>query len=49
MKPLLVTAEFVFTAQGMAEFRQHLDRTLAEARGVEGCLQAAAWERPGHR
>src|SRR5262245_14741842 len=49
MKPLLVTADFVFTEDGEAEFRRHLDRTLAETRAVEGCLQALVWTRPGRR
>lgn len=49
MEPLLVLAEFVFTEDGEAEFLQHRDRTLDEARGIEGCLQAVLWERPGRR
>jgi quinol monooxygenase YgiN len=47
--PLLVLAEFVFTAEGESEFQQVRDRTLAEARGVEGCIQVVLWERPGRR
>lgn len=47
--PLLVTAEFVFTEAGEREFEAHLDRTLEEARGVAGCLQAVVWKRPGRR
>ena len=47
--PLLVLAEFVFTEEGEAEFRPHLDRTLEETRAVAGCLQAVVWERPGRR
>ncbi|MGH0032584.1 MAG: antibiotic biosynthesis monooxygenase family protein [Myxococcota bacterium] len=49
MTPLLVTAEFVFTEEGEAEFRPHLDRTLAEVREIDGCLQALVWTRPGRR
>lgn len=49
MTPLLVLAEFVFTEEGEAAFRAHLDRTLAEVRGIDGCLQAVAWTRPGRR
>jgi len=47
--PLLVLAEFVFTADGEAEFLRHRDRTLEEARAIEGCLQAVLWARPGRR
>jgi heme-degrading monooxygenase HmoA len=47
--PLLVLAEFVFTEEGEAAFLEERDRTLAEVRGVEGCLQAALWSRPGRR
>jgi len=47
--PLLVLAEFVFTEDGEAEFLRHRDRILDEARGVEGCLQAVVWARPGRR
>ena len=47
--PLLVVAEFVFTAEGEAEFLRHRDRTLDEVRGVEGCIQAVLWSRPGGR
>jgi heme-degrading monooxygenase HmoA len=49
MKPLLVTAEFVFTEEGEVEYLRHLDRTLAEVRGIEGCLQAVMWTRPERR
>ena len=49
MEPLLVLAEFVFTEDGEVEFRRHLDRTLAEVRAIDGCLQAVAWSRPGRR
>jgi heme-degrading monooxygenase HmoA len=48
-RPLLVVAEFVFTPEGEAEFERHRDRTLEETRGVEGCIQAVLWSRPGHR
>lgn len=47
--PLLVVAEFVFTADGEAEFLRHRDRTLEETRGVAGCIQAVLWSRPGRR
>ena len=49
MKPLLVTAEFVFTEDGEAEFRRHQGRMLEEVRAIDGCLQAVAWTRPGRR
>lgn len=49
MKPLLVTAEFVFTEEGDAEMARHLERTLDEVRRIEGCLQAVVWTRPGRR
>lgn len=49
VSPLLVVAEFVFTAEGEAEFMLHRDRTLDEARSVEGCIQAVLWNRPGRR
>jgi len=49
MTPLLVTAEFVFTENGEAEFLRHRDRTLAEVRGSDGCLQAVLWVRAGRR
>ena len=49
MDPLLVTAEFVFSEEGEAQFLPHLDRTMAETRGIEGCLQAVVWTRPGRR
>lgn len=47
--PLLVLAEFVLTEDGEAEFLRHRDRTLDEVRGVDGCLQAVVWARPGRR
>jgi hypothetical protein len=47
--PLLVLAEFVFSADGEVEFQRHLDRTLHETRSTEGCLQAVLWKRPGRR
>ncbi len=47
--PLQVLAEFVFTEQGEAEFLGHLERTLDEVRGTQGCLQAVVWRRPGRR
>jgi quinol monooxygenase YgiN len=49
VKPLLVLAEFVFTEAGEAQFLPHLDRTMAETRAVEGCLQAVVWTRPARR
>jgi heme-degrading monooxygenase HmoA len=49
VSPLLVVAEFVFTADGEAEFLLQLDRTLEETRGVDGCIQAVLWKRPGRR
>ena len=48
-KPLLVLAEFRCSESGDAEMRRHLERTLQEARTVEGCLQATVWERPAER
>src|SRR5205823_1074854 len=48
-EPLLVVAEFVFTEEGDAEFGQHLERTLAEVRSIEGCLHAVVWRRPNRR
>lgn len=48
-EPLLVLAEFVFSEAGELAFLQHRDRTLDEVRGVEGCLQAVLWARPGRR
>jgi quinol monooxygenase YgiN len=48
-QPLLVLAEFRCTEAGDAELRRHVDRTLAETRAVEGCLQATVWERPAER
>jgi quinol monooxygenase YgiN len=47
--PLLVLAEFVFSEEGEAQFLPHLERTLAETRATEGCLQAVVWSRPGRR
>jgi heme-degrading monooxygenase HmoA len=49
MPPLLILAEFVFSPEGEAEFRRHLERTLDEARAVEGCLHAVVWHRPERR
>jgi hypothetical protein len=49
MDPLLVLAEFVFSEEGEAAFLHHRERTLDECRGVEGCLQAVLWSRPGRR
>lgn len=49
MRPLLVLAEFVFTAEGEASFLPYLDRTLEEVRGTDGCLQAVLWTRDGRR
>lgn len=49
MTTLLVLAEFGCTEAGEAELRAHLERTLREAREVEGCLQAGVWERPQER
>jgi hypothetical protein len=49
MTPLLVLAEFRCSEGGNAELRKHLDRTLREARAVEGCLQATVWERAAER
>ena len=46
---LLVLAEFVCSPEGDTEFRAHLDRTLSEARAIEGCLHAVVWERPERR
>ena len=48
-KPLLVVAEFRCTAEGDAELRAQLERTLAEVRAVPGCLEAHVWERPAER
>ena len=48
-RPLLVVAEFVFSEQGETAFLPHLERTLDETRGVDGCLQAVVWTRPGRR
>lgn len=47
--PLLVVAEFRCSEDGDAELRRHLERTLSEARAVEGCLQATLWERREER
>jgi hypothetical protein len=49
VKPLLVTAEFVFSEAGELEMRRHLEQTLAEVRQTPGCLQAVVWTRPGRR
>ena len=49
MTPLLVLTEFGCSETGDAELRKHLERTLAEARAVEGCLEATVWERPAER
>lgn len=49
MRPLLVLADFVFDEEGERAFLRHRDRCLAEVRGVEGCLQAVLWTRPGRR
>lgn len=49
MEPLSVVAEFVFSAEGEAEFLVHLERTLAETRATQGCLQAVVWTRPDRR
>lgn len=49
MTPLLVLAEFVFTEDGEAAFLPHLDRTLAEVRRIDGCLQAVLWTRAERR
>jgi len=49
MTPLMVLAEFVFTEEGESGFLPHLERTLDEIRGIEGCLQAVLWTRPGRR
>jgi heme-degrading monooxygenase HmoA len=48
-EPLLVVAEFVFTEEGDAEMQRHMERTLTEARSIEGCLHAVVWSRPGRR
>lgn len=47
--PLLVHAEFRCSETGDPELRKHLERTLAEVRGVAGCLYASVWERPDER
>jgi quinol monooxygenase YgiN len=49
VQPHVVLADFRCTEDGDAVFRTHLDRTLAETRGVPGCLGAEVWERPGRR
>jgi quinol monooxygenase YgiN len=49
MTPLLVLAEFGCSESGDAELRSNLERTLAETRAVEGCLEATVWERPAER
>ena len=45
----MVLAEFVFTEPGEAEFSPHLERTMEAMRGIDGCLQAVLWTRPGRR
>lgn len=47
--PLLVNAEFVFSAEGEAEYLTHHERTLHEVASTPGCLQAVAWRRSGRR
>ena len=49
MSHLLVVAEFVFSEAGEIEFLAHRDRTLAEVRATDGCLQAVVWSRPDRR
>lgn len=49
MAPILVLAEFVFSDEGETAFLGYRDRTLDEARGIEGCIQAVLWTRPGRR
>jgi quinol monooxygenase YgiN len=49
MPPLLVLAEFRFSAEGEHQFAPHLERTLSEVRGIEGCLHADVWQQPGRR
>lgn len=49
MALLQVLAEFVFTEEGEVEFGRYLDRTLEEVRGIEGCVHAVVWRRPGRR
>jgi quinol monooxygenase YgiN len=49
MSTLLVLAEFGCSETGDVELRAHLDRTLRETRGVDGCLQATVWERAAER
>ena len=49
MNQLLVVAEFVFSEEGERAFQEHLDRTLAELRAIDGCLHAGVWNRPGRR
>jgi quinol monooxygenase YgiN len=49
MTQLLVLAEFVFSEDGERAFQEHLERTLHEVRGIEGCLQAVVWDRSGGR
>lgn len=49
MPPLHVAAEFVFSEDGEAAFLPHLERTLAETRAIDGCLQATFWTRPERR
>lgn len=45
----MVLAEFVFTERGEAEFAPHLEQTMEAMRGIDGCLQAVLWTRPGRR
>jgi quinol monooxygenase YgiN len=49
MTPFMVVAEFRCTEEGEILLRQQLDRTLQEARAVDGCLHATVWERPAER
>jgi quinol monooxygenase YgiN len=49
MTPLLVLAEFGCSEDGERELRKHLERTLAAARAIDGCIEATVWERPAER
>ncbi len=49
MTTLLVLAEFGCSQDGEKELRQQLERTLAECRAVDGCIEATVWERPTER
>ena len=49
MTPLLVLAEFGCSEDGERELRAQLERTLAAARAIDGCLEATVWERPAER